>query len=140
MKTIHTITAALLVAGNLNAQSLIPVSPEEQQVARIAQAAAATQYYYELAAQAQARLHAEIFITDDETLRLTLNKFGPTVSTQLLSLYDASAGGINQILAATGSSVRAPTEHTRTWSWNGTNAVVVPLPTPEPAPTPEPEP
>jgi hypothetical protein len=135
----HTILALILVAlASTASAQLIPISPEEAQVARIAQAAAATQYYYELAAQAQARLHAEIFIEDDEVLRLTLNKFGPTVSTQLLGLYDASASGINTILAATGSAVRAPTEHTRTWTWDGTNAVVVPRPTPEPSPTPEP--
>ena len=140
MKLALAILAAALVAGNINAQSLIPVSPEEAQVALIAREAAATQYYYELAAQAQARLHAAIFIADDETLRLTLNKFGPTVSAQLLGLYDASAGGINQILEATGSGVRAPTEHTRTWTWDGANAVVQPLPTPAPEPSPTPEP
>ena len=131
MKPIITILATALFAVSAHAQSLIPVSPEEAQVARIAQAAAATQYYYELAAQAQARLHAEIFIADDEVLRLTLNKFGPAVSAQLLGLYDASAGGVNAILSATGSGVRAPTEHVRTWSWDGTNAVVVPRQAPE---------
>ena len=131
MKSILTLLAAALFAATANAQ-IIPVSPEEAQVARIAQAAAATQYYYELAAQAQARLHSEIFIANDEVLRLVLNKFGPTQSTQLLGLYDASASGINSILAVSGSSVRAPTEHTRTWTWEGANAVVVPLPEPEP--------
>lgn len=134
----HILAALLVVLAVTASAQLIPISPEEAQVARISQAAAAAQYYYELAAQAQAQLHAEIFITDDEVLRLTLNKFGPTVSAQLLGLYDASASGINQILAATGSAVRVPTEHTRTWTWDGTNAVVEPLPTPEPSPTPEP--
>jgi hypothetical protein len=140
MKTILTLLVAAFLAANVNAQSLIPVTPEEAQVARLAQAAAATQYYTELAAQAFARLHGEIFIGDDETLRLTLNRLGPQQSEQLFGLYEASASGINQILAASGSGVRAPVERTRIWTWDGTNVVVEPVPAPafEPEPTPAP--
>ena len=136
MKLALTLIVAALLAVNVNAQSLIPVSPEEAQVARISQAADAAKYYGELYAQALGRLHSEVFIADDELLSLVLTRIGQAGSVQLLALYDASVQGINGPLAATGSSVRAPTEHTRTWTWDGANAVVQPLPTPAPEPSP----
>jgi hypothetical protein len=112
---------------------LIPVTPAEAQIASIAQAASASQYYLELSANSLSRLHGTIFISDDATLEATLEKLGPQKSSELLGLYFASATAVNQLLAGTGSTVRAPVEQSREWVWSGTNCTVTPIPEPTPA-------
>jgi hypothetical protein len=130
MKPILTILAAALVAGNLNAQ-ILPISSEERGIADIDRAASASRYYGELYAQSLSSLHAKIFGLNDATLKAVLEKLGQQQSEELLALYTASAEGINQILAAGGSSVRAPVERTREWVWSGETVTITPLPEPE---------
>jgi hypothetical protein len=99
----------LLAAASAHAQ-LLPVTPAERAIADIDRAAAASRYYGELYAQSLSSLHAKIFGLDHVTLKAVLEKLGQQQSEELLALYTASAEGINQILAAGGSSVRAPVE------------------------------
>jgi hypothetical protein len=123
----------LLLAASAHAQ-LIPVTPAERAIADIDRAAAASRYYGELYAQSLSTLHAKIFGLDDATLKSVLERLGEAQSEQLLTLYVSSATGINQILAAGGSSVRAPETRTREWVWSGDTVTITPLP--EPVATP----
>ena len=123
----------LLLAANAHAQ-LIPVTPAERAISDIDRAAAASRYYGELYAQSLSTLHAKIFGLDDATLKSVLERLGEAQSEQLLTLYVSSATGINQILAAGGSSVRAPETRTREWVWSGDTVTITPLP--EPVATP----
>jgi len=119
----------LLAAASAHAQ-LLPVTPAERAIADIDRAAAASRYYGELYAQSLSTLHAKIFGLDDATLKAVLERLGEQQSEQLLSLYASSATGINQILAAGGSSVRAPETRTREWVWSGDTVTITPLPEP----------
>jgi hypothetical protein len=123
----------LLAAASAHAQ-LIPVTPAERAIADIDRAAAASRYYGELYAQSLSTLHAKIFGLDDATLKSVLERLGEQSSEQLLTLYVSSATGINQILAAGGSSVRAPETRTREWVWSGDTVTITPLPDPVAAP------
>jgi len=120
----------LLATASAHAQ-LIPVTPAERALSDIDRAAAASRYYGELYAQSLSVLHGKIFGLDDATLKAVLERLGEQQSEQLLALYVSSASSINAILAATGSSVRAPETRTREWVWSG-NAVTITPPT-EPA-------
>jgi hypothetical protein len=119
----------LLLAASAHAQ-LIPVTPAERALSDIDRAAAASRYYGELYAQSLSTLHAKIFGLDDATLKSVLERLGEAQSEQLLTLYVSSATGINQILAAGGSSVRAPETRTREWVWSGDTVTITPLPDP----------
>jgi hypothetical protein len=119
----------LLLAANAHAQ-LIPVTPAERAISDIDRAAAASRYYGELYAQSLSTLHAKIFGLDDATLKSVLERLGEAQSEQLLTLYVSSATGINQILAAGGSSVRAPETRTREWVWSGDTVIIAPRPDP----------
>jgi hypothetical protein len=121
----------LLLAASAHAQ-LIPVTPAERAISDIDRAAAASRYYGELYAQSLSTLHAKIFGLDDATLKSVLDRLGEQSSEQLLTLYVSSATGINQILAAGGSSVRAPETRTREWVWSGDTVTITPLPEPLP--------
>jgi hypothetical protein len=123
----------LLLAASAHAQ-LIPVTPAERAISDIDRAAAASRYYGELYAQSLSALHAKIFGLDDATLKSVLERLGEAQSEQLLTLYVSSATGINQILAAGGSSVRAPETRTREWVWSGDTVTITPLPEPVAAP------
>lgn len=123
----------LLLAASAHAQ-LIPVTPAERAISDIDRAAAASRYYGELYAQSLSTLHAKIFGLDDATLKSVLERLGEAQSEQLLTLYVSSATGINQILAAGGSSVRAPETRTREWVWSGDTVTITPLPEPVAAP------
>jgi hypothetical protein len=123
----------LLAAASAHAQ-LLPVTPAERALADIDRAAAASRYYGELYAQSLSTLHAKIFGLDDTTLKSVLERLGEQQSEQLLTLYVSSATGINQILAAGGSSVRAPETRTREWVWSGDTVTITPLPDPVAAP------
>ena len=123
----------LLLAASAHAQ-LIPVTPAERALSDIDRAAAASRYYGELYAQSLSTLHAKIFGLDDATLKSVLERLGEAQSEQLLTLYTSSATGINQILAAGGSSVRAPETRTREWVWSGDTVTITPLPDPVAAP------
>jgi hypothetical protein len=123
----------LLATASAHAQ-LIPVTPAERALADIDRAAAASRYYGELYAQSLSTLHAKIFGLDDATLKSVLERLGEAQSEQLLTLYVSSATGINQILAAGGSSVRAPETRTREWVWSGDTVTITPLPDPVAAP------
>jgi hypothetical protein len=123
----------LLLAASAHAQ-LIPVTPAERAISDIDRAAAASRYYGELYAQSLSALHAKIFGLDDATLKSVLERLGEAQSEQLLTLYVSSATGINQILAAGGSSVRAPETRTREWLWSGDTVTITPLPEPVAAP------
>ena len=107
---------------------LLPVTPAERAVIEIDRAAAASRYYAEQYAQSLSLLHNRIFSIDDVTLKVVLEKLGQQKSKELIGLYISSATGINQILAAGGSSVRAPTERTREWVWSGESVTITPLP------------
>jgi hypothetical protein len=131
---------ASLALGSLAIAQLIPISPADRTLSEIDRAASASRFHAENYAQSLAVLHSKIFLTDDVALAAALEAIQQPASEQLLGLYFASAQGINQILAATGSSVRAPEQASREWTWNGTNVYVVPLPTPLPTPEPTPEP
>ena len=130
MKPILTLLTAALFAASAQAQ-LLPISAEERIISDIDRSASASRYYAELYAGSLAALHAKIFMADDAALKATLERIGQQQSEQLLGLYFASAQGINQILAATGSGVRAPAERTREWVWSGDSVIVTPLPEPE---------
>jgi hypothetical protein len=119
----------LLLAASAHAQ-LIPVTPAERAISDIDRAAAASRYYGELYAQSLSTLHAKIFGLDDATLKSVLERLGEAQSEQLLTLYVSSATGINQILAAGGSSVRAPETRTREWVWSGASVIIAPRPDP----------
>jgi hypothetical protein len=119
----------LLLAASAHAQ-LIPVTPAERAISDIDRAAAASRYYGELYAQSLSTLHAKIFGLDDATLKSVLERLGEAQSEQLLTLYVSSATGINQILAAGGSSVRAPETRTREWVWSGDTVTIAPRPDP----------
>jgi hypothetical protein len=119
----------LILAASAHAQ-LLPVTPAERAIADIDRAAATSRYYGELYAQSLSTLHAKIFGLDDVTLKAVLGKLGQQQSEELLALYTASAEGINQILAAGGSGVRAPVERTREWVWSGETVTITPLPEP----------
>jgi hypothetical protein len=119
----------LLLAASAHAQ-LIPVTPAERAISDIDRAAAASRYYGELYAQSLSTLHAKIFGLDDATLKSVLDRLGEAQSEQLLTLYVSSATGINQILAAGGSSVRAPETRTREWVWSGASVIIAPRPDP----------
>jgi hypothetical protein len=119
----------LLLAASAHAQ-LIPVTPAERAIADIDRAAAASRYYGELYAQSLSTLHAKIFGLDDATLKSVLDRLGEQSSEQLLTLYVSSATGINQILTAGGSSVRAPETRTREWVWSGDTVIIAPRPDP----------
>ena len=123
----------LCLAASAHAQ-LIPVTPAERAISDIDRAAAASRYYGELYAQSLSTLHAKIFGLDDATLKSVLERLGEAQSEQLLTLYVSSATGINQILAAGGSSVRAPETRTREWVWSGDTVTITPLPEPVAAP------
>jgi hypothetical protein len=123
----------LLLAASAHAQ-LIPVTPAERAISDIDRAAAASRYYGELYAQSLSTLHAKIFGLDNATLKSVLERLGEAQSEQLLTLYVSSATGINQILAAGGSSVRAPETRTRDWVWSGDTVTITPLPEPVAAP------
>jgi hypothetical protein len=123
----------LLATASAHAQ-LIPVTPAERAISDIDRAAAASRYYGELYAQSLSTLHAKIFGLDDATLKSVLERLGEQQSEQLLTLYVSSATGINQILAAGGSSVRAPETRTREWVWSGDTVTITPLPEPVAAP------
>jgi hypothetical protein len=118
----------LLLAASAHAQ-LIPVTPAERAISDIDRAAAASRYYGELYAQSLSTLHAKIFGLD-ATLKSVLERLGEAQSEQLLTLYVSSATGINQILAAGGSSVRAPETRTREWVWSGDTVIIAPRPDP----------
>jgi hypothetical protein len=119
----------LLATASAHAQ-LIPVTPAERALSDIDRAAAASRYYGELYAQSLSTLHAKIFGLDDATLKSVLERLGEAQSEQLLTLYVSSATGINQILAAGGSSVRAPETRTREWVWSGDTVIIAPRPDP----------
>jgi hypothetical protein len=119
----------LLLAVSAHAQ-LLPVTPAERAVSDIDRAAAASRYYGELYAQSLSTLHGKIFGLDDATLKSVLERLGEAQSEQLLTLYVSSATGINQILAATGSSARAPETRTRDWVWSGASVIIAPRPDP----------
>jgi hypothetical protein len=119
----------LLAAASAHAQ-LLPVTPAERAIADIDRAAAASRYYGELYAQSLSTLHSKIFGVVDGTLKSVLERIGDQSSEHLLTLYVSSATGINQILAAGGSSVRAPVERTREWVWSGDTVTITPLPEP----------
>jgi hypothetical protein len=123
----------LLLAASAHAQ-LLPVTPAERAVSDIDRAAAASRYYAEQYAQSLSTLHAKIFGLDDATLKSVLERLGEAQSEQLLTLYVSSATGINQILAAGGSSARAPETRTREWVWSGDTVTITPLPEPVAAP------
>jgi hypothetical protein len=123
----------LLLAVSAHAQ-LLPVTPAERAIADIDRAAATSRYYGELYAQSLSTLHAKIFGLDDATLKSVLERLGEAQGEQLLTLYVSSATGINQILAAGGSSVRAPETRTREWVWSGDTVTITPLPEPVAAP------
>jgi hypothetical protein len=123
----------LLLAASAHAQ-LLPITPAERAISDIDRAAAASRYYGELYAQSLSTLHAKIFGLDDATLKSVLERLGEAQSEQLLTLYVSSATGINQILAAGGSSVRAPETRTREWVWSGDTVTITPLPEPVAAP------
>lgn len=125
-----TILVLLLATASAHAQ-LLPVTPAERAIADIDRAAATSRYYGELYAQSLSTLHAKIFGLDDATLKATLERLGEQQSEQLLSLYAQTAAAINQILAATGSNVRAPVERTREWVWSGEAVTITPLPEPQ---------
>ena len=118
-----------LAAASAHAQ-LLPVTPAERALSDIDRAAAASRYYGELYAQSLSTLHAKIFGLDDATLKSVLERLGEQQSEQLLTLYVSSATGINQILAAGGSSVRAPETRTRDWVWSGASVIIAPRPDP----------
>jgi len=119
----------ILLAASAHAQ-LLPVTPAERAVSDIDRAAAASRYYGELYAQSLSALHGKIFGLDDATLKAVLERLGEAQSEQLLTLYVSSATGINQILAATGSSASAPETRTRDWVWSGANVIIAPRPDP----------
>jgi hypothetical protein len=119
----------LLATASAHAQ-LIPVTPAERALSDIDRAAAASRYYGELYAQSLSTLHGKIFSLDDATLKSVLERLGEAQSEQLLTLYVSSATGINQILAAGGSSVRAPETRTREWVWSGDTVTIAPRPDP----------
>jgi hypothetical protein len=119
----------LLATASAHAQ-LIPVTPAERALSDIDRAAAASRYYGELYAQSLSTLHGKIFSLDDATLKSVLERLGEAQSEQLLTLYVSSATGINQILAAGGSSASAPETRTRDWVWSGANVIIAPRPDP----------
>jgi hypothetical protein len=119
----------LLLAASAHAQ-LLPVTPAERALSDIDRAAAASRYYGELYAQSLSALHAKIYGLDDATLKAVLERLGEQQSEQLLTLYVSSATGINQILAATGSSTSAPETRTRDWVWSGASVIIAPRPDP----------
>ena len=119
----------LFLAASAHAQ-LLPVTPAERAVADINRSAAASRYYGELYAQSLSTLHAKIFGLDDATLKSVLERLGEQQSEQLLTLYVSSATGINQILSAGGSSVRAPETRNREWVWSGDTVTITPMPDP----------
>ena len=121
----------LLTAASASAHAqLLPVTPAERAISDIDRAAAASRYYGELYAQSLSALHGKIFGLDDATLKAVLERLGEAQSEQLLTLYVSSATGINQILAASGSSVLAPETRTREWVWSGNAVTITPLPEP----------
>lgn len=134
-KAILITILALALAATASAQ-ILPMTPAETQIASIDRAASGSRYYLELTAQSLSRLHGTIFITNDETLTSVLAKLGPQKSAELLDLYFASATAVNQLLAASGSSTRAPATATREWTWSGNTPVVTPLPVIEKEPAP----
>jgi hypothetical protein len=119
----------LLLAASAHAQ-LIPVTPAERAISDIGRAADASRYYGELYAQSLSALHGKIYGLNDATLKAVLERLGEAQSEQLLTLYVSSATGINQILAATGSSTRAPETRTREWVWSGDTVTIAPRPDP----------
>jgi hypothetical protein len=134
MKLLLNILAATLIAASTATAQLLPVTPAERAIADIDRAAAASRYYGELYAQSLSTLHAKIFGLDDATLKSVLDRLGEQSSEQLLTLYVSSATGINQILAAGGSGVRAPETRTREWVWSSDTVTITPLPEPLPEP------
>ena len=118
----------LLFSVACAAAQLLPVTPAERAVIDIDRAAAASRYYAEQYAQSLSLLHHCIFSIDDVTLKAVLEKLGQQKSEELIGLYIASATGINQILSAGGSSVRAPLERTREWVWSDEGVTITPLP------------
>jgi hypothetical protein len=131
MKLLLNILAATLIAASTATAQLLPVTPAERAISDIDRAASASRYYGELYAQSLSSLHAKIFGLDDATLKSVLERLGEAQSEQLLTLYVSSATGINQILAAGGSGVRAPVERTREWVWSGETVTITPLPEPQ---------
>jgi hypothetical protein len=131
MKTILALIVAALVA-TASAQ-LIPQTPLQRNMAKLAQTSAGSVYYAELAATA---LNGNnwIWSLPDAELSEFLTALGQQNVTQLLALWAAQAESLNAGLAAAGSTVRANATPTRTWTWVNGVAVVDPLPSPEPTP------
>jgi len=133
------ILAAALVAGNLNAQSLIPMDPVQRKAALVDRSVQGTAYYVQLAVEAASRQHAEVWGSSDSDLAGLLTLFGPELTAQLVEQHRQGATALNAAAALLGISARAPVEPSREFSFNAQGvAVVVPLPEPEPEPTPAP--
>jgi len=133
MKLAHTILAAAFLAGNLNAQSLLPMDGTQRNLAQLDRDISGASYYLDLYIASLARVHASVWGKPDAELAAMLTAVGPDRVAQLVALHAAAATAANQIAEAAGVSARAPVEPTREFSFSNGVASVVPLPEPEPA-------
>jgi hypothetical protein len=138
MKTILTLLAAICVAGNLNAQSLLPMDSTQRNLAQLDRDISGASYYLGLYIQSLSRVHASVWGKPDAELAAMLTAVGPEGVAQLVALHAAAATAANSIAEAAGIPARAPVEPSREFSFDPQtgHATVVPLPEPEPTPTP----
>jgi len=133
MKHLLTILAAALVAGTAHAQSLLPMTDTQRDLASLDRKIQGTAYYVSLAVQAAASQHAEVWSKDDASLAALLSAIGPEATAQLVEQHRQGATALNAIAAMLGISARAPVDPSREFSFNAQGvAVVVPLPEPTP--------
>jgi hypothetical protein len=139
MKTIPTLITALALAAQCNAQSLLPMSETQRNLAQLDRDISGASYYLSLYIDSLAKIHASVWGKPDAELAAMLTAVAPEGVAQLVALHAAAATAANQIAAAAGVSARAPVEPSREFSFDAQGvATVVPLPTPTPEPTPEP--
>jgi hypothetical protein len=133
MKTLLTLLAAAVFAGQLQAQ-LLPVSQTDRDLAALDQSISGAQYYLGLYVQSLNRVHSSVWSLPDERLAAALEKVGPAGVAQLIALHEAAADAANQLLDASGTAgPRAQGAPTREFLFNADGTVeIVPLPEPEP--------
>lgn len=133
MKTrILAILAAVALAATSSAQSILPLTQLEQDLANINRAAQGTTYYGQLLVQALNNAHAAVWTLPDERLAAVLNKIGPANVVSLVELHSATAAALNQSLDAAGDTgPRAIVEPGRSFTWDGDVVVLAPVSTPE---------
>lgn len=135
MKLALTIIAAALVAGSINAQSLLPMDGTQRNLAQLDRDIQAASWYLSQYIESLSRVHASVWGKSDEDLAAMLSAVGPQGVAQLVELHRQAATAANAIAAAAGVASRAPVEPGREYSFDGNGvATVAPLPQPEPTP------